>query len=116
MKAIIITKPGAPDVLDNRQVPAPQPSPHKVQVRVYAAGLNRADLLQRQGYYPALPDAPQDIPGMEFAGEVAAVGAHVHMWQPGQRVFGIAGAGWPAEFIFASRTRPARLPAPPHHD
>src|SRR5713101_1451446 len=111
MKAIIITKPGGPEVLDIREVPTPQPSPHRVQVRVYAAGLNRADLLQRQGYYPAPPDAPQDILGMEFAGEVAAVGAHVQMWQPGQRVFGIAGGGCQAEYIVAHERMLAEIPA-----
>src|SRR5260370_17196600 len=110
MKAIIITKPGGPEVLDIREVPTPQPSPHKVQVRVYAAGLNRADLLQRQGYYPAPPDAPQDIPGMEFAGEVAPGGAHVQMWQPGQRVFGIAAGGCQPQHILSPNPLPSQLP------
>jgi putative PIG3 family NAD(P)H quinone oxidoreductase len=66
---------------------------------VRAAGLNRADLLQRAGGYAAPPDSPADIPGLEFAGEVDAVGPLVRSWKPGQRVMGIAGGGGQAEYI-----------------
>jgi NADPH:quinone reductase-like Zn-dependent oxidoreductase len=58
-------------------------------VRVHAAGLNRADIIQRQGKYPAPPGFPKDIPGLEFAGEVEAIGEEVRSWKLGQRVFGI---------------------------
>src|SRR5713101_3576585 len=74
MKAVFITKPGGPEVLEIREVPTPQPSAEELLVRVHAAGINRADLLQCQGKYPAPPDAPQEIPGLEFAGEVEAIG------------------------------------------
>lgn len=111
MKAVLITKPGGPEVLEIREVPTPQPSPHEVLVRVRAAGLNRADILQRQGYYPAPPGVPPDIPGLEFAGEVAALGAQVTMWRPGQRVFGIAGGGAQAEYIVAHEHTLAEIPA-----
>src|SRR5260370_35283946 len=110
MKAVVITKPGGPEVLEIREVATPQPSAEEVLVRVHAAGLNRADLLQRQGKYPAPPDAPQEIPGLEFAGEVEATGANVKMWRPGQRVFGIAGGGSQAECIVAHERMLGAIP------
>jgi len=111
MQALIITKPGGPEVLEIREVPTPQPSLHEVLVRVHAAGLNRADILQRQGYYPAPADAPQDIPGLEFAGEVAALGPEATAWKAGQRVFGIAGGGGQAEYIVTHERMLAEIPA-----
>jgi putative PIG3 family NAD(P)H quinone oxidoreductase len=81
-----------------------------VLVRVHAAGLNRADLLQRRGYYPAPPGAPQDIPGLEFAGEVVAVGPMALRWKPGRRVMGIAGGGGQAEYILAPEGSLAEVP------
>lgn len=93
-----------------RDVPTPQPASREVLVRVHAAGLNRADLLQRQGYYPAPSGAPQDIPGLEFAGEVAAPGSGVQMWRPGQRVFGIAGGGCQAEYMVAHERMLTEVP------
>src|SRR5581483_1429635 len=110
MQALIITKPGGPEVLEIREVLTPQPSSHEVLVRVHAAGLNRADILQRQGHYPAPADAPQDIPGLEFAGEVAALGPETTAWQPGQRVFGIAGGGGQAEYIVTHERMLAEIP------
>jgi len=70
-----------------------------VLVRVRASSLNRADLLQRQGKYPPPPGFPAEIPGMEFAGEVAEVGSSVRRWKPGQRVFGLIGGGGHAEYV-----------------
>ena len=65
MKAIVITRPGGPDVLALQERPAPEPGRGEVRVRVRATALNRADLLQRMGHYPAPPDAPaSSIPGM----------------------------------------------------
>jgi putative PIG3 family NAD(P)H quinone oxidoreductase len=111
MKAAIITKPGGFDVLEVRDVPAP-PSPGRgyVRVRVRAAGLNRADILQRRGHYPAPPGAPKDIPGLEFAGEVDEVGEAVQTWKPGQRVFGITGGGGHAEYIVVPACHLAAVP------
>jgi NADPH2:quinone reductase len=69
MKAVIITAPGGPEVLEIGEVEMPPlPSADRVRVRVHAAGVNRADVLQRQGHYPAPPGYPQNIPGLEFAG------------------------------------------------
>ena len=72
MRAIVITKPGGPDVLSVVERPAPEPSRGEVRVRVRATAVNRADLLQRMGMYPAPADSPADIPGLEVAGEVEA--------------------------------------------
>ncbi len=99
MKAVIITQPGGPEVLQIRDVETPEPIGDSVRVRVRAAGLNRADLSQRMGMYPAPVGSPADIPGMEFAGEIDAVGPLVRMYQKGQRVMGIVGGGAQAEYI-----------------
>ncbi|MGZ5967887.1 MAG: alcohol dehydrogenase catalytic domain-containing protein, partial [Polyangiales bacterium] len=70
MRAIVITKFGGPEVLELRDVPAPTPERGEVRVRIHATAVNRADLMQRMGAYPAPADSPQDIPGLEFAGVV----------------------------------------------
>lgn len=99
MKAAIITRPGGPEVLEIQEVETPEPAGDQVRVRVRAAGINRADLLQRAGGYPAPAGWPAHIPGMEFAGEVDAVGPLARSWKPGQRVMGLAGGGAQAEYI-----------------
>ena len=99
MRAVIITRPGGPEVLEIQEVETPEPTGDYVRVRVRAAGLNRADLSQRAGHYPAPPGSPSNIPGLEFAGEVDAVGPLVRMWKPGQRVMGLVGGGGQAQYI-----------------
>ena len=99
MRAAVILRPGGPDVLAVEERPRPQPASDEVLVKVRASGLNRADILQRRGHYPPPPDAPVDVPGIEFAGEVEAVGNNVAMWRSGDRVFGMTGGGAHAEFI-----------------
>ncbi len=79
------------------QHPDPQPGNGEVLVRVHAAGLNGADMMQRRGLYPAPPGSPQDIPGMELAGEVAALGPGVERFDVGARVMAIVGGGAQAE-------------------
>lgn len=79
-------------------------------VRVRATALNRADLLQRAGRYPAPPGSPADIPGLEIAGEVADVGAAATRWRAGDRVFGIIGGGGNAEFATLHEDELARVP------
>lgn len=101
MRAVIITRSGGPEVLEIQDVALPEPVGDQVRVRVRAAGLNRADLSQRAGYYPAPPGSPANIPGLEFAGEVDAVGPLVHTWKPGQRVMGITGGGGQAEYVLS---------------
>jgi NADPH:quinone reductase len=99
MRAIVITTPGGPEVLEVQEVETPEPVGDYVRVRVRASGVNRADLLQRAGAYPAPPGAPSNIPGLEFAGEVDAIGPLVRAWKPGQRVMGLAGGGGQAQYI-----------------
>lgn len=99
MRAVVITRPGGPEVLEVQEVARPEPQGDEVRVQVRAAGINRADLLQRAGGYPAPPGVPGNIPGLEFAGVVEAVGPRVRQWQPGQRVMGLAGGGAQAEYI-----------------
>lgn len=111
MQAVVITRPGGPEVLEIRDVPMPEPVGELVLVRVHAAGLNRADLAQRAGFYPAPPGYPSDIPGLEFAGEVAAVGPAVSRWQVGQRVMGITGGGGQAAYILAHEGLLVEIPA-----
>lgn len=92
-KAIRIREPGGPEVLEVGEIAVPNPGPSQVLVEVAAAGLNRADCLQRRGFYPAPPGVPPDVPGLEFAGVVDSVGASVDAWKPGDRVMGIVGGG-----------------------
>lgn len=110
MRAVVITRPGGPEVLELRDVPRPAPGEGHVLVRVRASALNRADLLQRQGRYPAPAGSPADIPGLEFAGEVSALGPGTTLWREGDRVFGIAGGGAQAEFLVAHERMLARIP------
>jgi putative PIG3 family NAD(P)H quinone oxidoreductase len=111
MRAVIITQPGGPEVLAVRDVPdLSQPGGAEVLVRVRAAGVNRADILQRRGNYPAPPGSPADIPGLEFAGEVVAVGPSVLRWKPGQRVMGLAAGGAQADYVVASESVLVEIP------
>ena len=114
MKAAVITRPGGPEVLEIREVPQPRPASGQVLIRVHASALNRADLLQRAGRYPAPAGSPVDIPGMEFAGEVAECGPNAQRWKPGQRVFGITGGGAHAEYVAVDERTLAEIP--PHLD
>src|SRR3954468_12251852 len=77
--------------------PDPEPGPGQVLVRVRSAGLNGADLLQRKGAYPAPPGSPADIPGLELAGEVVALGPGAERFREGDRVMAIVGGGGQAE-------------------
>src|SRR5260370_20140962 len=101
MRAVVITRPGGPEVLEIQDMETPEPVGEQVRVRVRASGINRADLLQRAGGYPVPPGSPSNIPGLEFAGEVDAIGPLVRMWKPGQRVMGVAGGGAQAEYILS---------------
>jgi NADPH2:quinone reductase len=102
------------DSLTLAQSPEPQPGPHDVLVRVMASALNRADLLQAMGRYPAPPDAPQDIPGLEYAGEVVGAGPRAKRFAVGTHVMGIVGGGAFAELLTVherlAMPAPASLP------
>lgn len=110
MKALVITRPGGPEVLEMMDRPVPQPGPGEIRVRVHASALNRADLLQRRGSYPAPPGAPADIPGLEYAGEVDAVGEGAGLWAVGNRVMGIVGGGGHAEYVVVHEREAIRIP------
>ncbi|HEX8690961.1 MAG TPA: NAD(P)H-quinone oxidoreductase [Longimicrobium sp.] len=110
MKAIVIARPGGPEVLVQEEREVPQPGPGEVRVRVHASALNRADLLQRRGAYPAPPGAPADVPGLEYAGEVDAVGEGAGLWAVGNRVMGIVGGGGHAEFVVVHEREAIRVP------
>lgn len=110
MRAIAITRPGGPEVLAVVERPLPEPSRGEVRVRVRATAVNRADLLQRIGAYPAPADSPADIPGLEIAGEVDALGPGVERLAIGDRVFGLVGGGGYAEAIVSHERALARIP------
>ena len=111
MKAIKIGSFGGVEGLQVVEVAdAPKPTADRVRVRVRAAGLNRADILQRLGRYPAPPGYPQDIPGLEFAGEVESAGEDARFWKIGDRVFGITGGGAQAEYVTVPEGTLARIP------
>ncbi|BCX88304.1 NADPH:quinone reductase [Methylomarinovum tepidoasis] len=101
MKAIEITHPGGPEVLQLTERPAPRPGPGEVLIQVKAAGVNRPDVVQRQGLYPPPPGA-SDIPGLEVAGIITAVGPEVSQWQHGDAVCALLTGGGYAEYCIAA--------------
>ena len=110
MRGVVITRPGGPEVLEVRALECPEPGANEILVRVRATALNRADLLQRQGRYPAPPGAAADVPGLEFAGEVEALGDGARAWRVGDRVFGITGGGGHAQHVTIHEQAVARIP------
>jgi putative PIG3 family NAD(P)H quinone oxidoreductase len=98
MKAVVFDAPGSPEVLRLGEVPDPLPGPEDLLVRNFAAGVNRADLLQRLGRYPP-PPGESEILGLEFAGEVLSWGERVTGFERGDRVFGLLGGGGYAELV-----------------
>ena len=98
MTAITISKHGPPEVLEAADVPVPMPGAEELLVRVRAAGVNRADCMQRVGSYPMPPGVGELVPGLEIAGEVEAVGSAVTDYAPGDRVFGLVAEGAYAEY------------------
>jgi NADPH2:quinone reductase len=109
MKCIEISKPGGPEVLVPAERPAPAPKANEILVKVAAAGVNRPDVLQRMGKYP-LPPGASDLPGLEIAGEVAACGADVKMWKPGDKVCALVHGGGYAEYCVTPEVQ--ALPVP----
>jgi putative PIG3 family NAD(P)H quinone oxidoreductase len=111
MRAVVITSHGGVGGIGVMEVESPPaPVADRVRVRVHAAGLNHADILQRRGSYPAPPGYPQNIPGLEFAGEVEAIGDAVGAWKIGDRVFGIIAGGAQAELVVVPESNLARVP------
>lgn len=111
MKAVVITQPGAPEVLQIQEREKPQPGGTEVLIKVYAAGVNRPDVFQRKGNYPPPPGARQDIPGLEVAGVIEAIGADVTEWKPGDLVCALLAGGGYAEYALAQAAHCLPVPA-----
>jgi len=97
MKAVAISQPGGPEVLQPVVRPVPAPKPGEVLIKVAAAGVNGPDLMQRKGLYPA-PAGASDLPGLEVAGDIVALGSEVKRWKTGDKVAALANGGGYAEF------------------
>src|SRR5947209_10386473 len=106
MRAVVIQD----EQLVVEERPDPEPGAGQVLVAIKAAGLNGADMHQRLGRYPAPPDSPQDIPGLEFAGEVAACGPGADRFSPGDRVMAVVGGGGQAEMTVVHERLLMRVP------
>jgi putative PIG3 family NAD(P)H quinone oxidoreductase len=118
MRAVVLDGYGGPEVLRVADVPAPVPGPDELLVDVHHSALNRADVIQRTGGYPdprrAVGDTSPEIPGMEYAGRVAAVGGRVRGWSVGDAVMGIEAGGCYAEQLVTHER--LALPVPPGLD
>jgi putative PIG3 family NAD(P)H quinone oxidoreductase len=110
MKAVVFTGVGGNEVVEAQERPDPAPGPGQVLVAAAFAGVNPADALQRAGRYPAPPGVPPDIPGLEVAGTVVALGEGVSRWQPGDRVFGLVAGGGLADRVAVHGTNVAAIP------
>lgn len=111
MKAIVITKPGGPEVLQIQDREKPSPKPNEVLIRVKAAGVNRPDIFQRKGSYPPPADVSQDIPGLEVAGIVESIGSEVIQWKTGDLVCALLGGGGYAEYAVVDARHCLPVPA-----
>ena len=112
MRAVVIPEYGGVEVLEVRDVPDPVPGPEEVLVEVACSAMNRADLLQRMGLYPAPGPKPEfEIPGMEFAGTIAALGERVIGWSVGDEVMGIVSGGAKAERVVTHERMLQRIPS-----
>jgi NADPH:quinone reductase len=111
MRAVIYEGAGGPEVITIGEVPKPEVGKDHIRVRVHAAGLNRADLIQRRGQYPAPHGWPANIPGLEYAGEVEAVRPGVTRWRVGDRIMGLVGGGAQAEFVVVHQDEVLPIPS-----
>lgn len=111
MKAVYVKEFGGFENLEIREVENPsKPRGTEILINVKASALNRADLVQRLGKYPAPKGFPQNILGLEFSGEVAEIGEHITKFKTGDRVFGITGGGAQAEFLLTDEKLVAKIP------
>jgi len=110
MKAIMITTYGGPESLTLTDRPTPTPLDHEVLIKVRAAGINRPDIFQRKGHYPAPTGVVPDIPGLEVSGVIVACGRSATTWKLGDRVCALVGGGGYAEYVAVDATHCLRLP------
>jgi len=110
MQVLRITRPGGPEVLAFDERPSPTPGASELLVRVHATALNRADLMQVQGHYPSPPGVPADVAGIEYAGEVLAVGSLVRRFKVGDRVMGLVGGGAFSEQLITHEREALHIP------
>jgi NADPH:quinone reductase len=111
MIAIRIARPGGPEVLQPMEVRRPKPGPRDVLIRVAAAGVNRPDLMQREGKYPPPPGA-SDIPGLELSGTISTCGSEVARWREGDQVCALVSGGGYAEYCVAPEVQCLPIPSP----
>jgi len=111
MRAITIVRRDQQGVLELGERPVPEPGSREILVRVAATAVNRADLLQRRGQYPAPPGAPPDIPGLEYAGVVERAASDVTEWEVGEWVMGLVGGGSYAEYLVVHEGEAIPVPA-----
>lgn len=111
MRAMVITESGTPEVLRLRHRPLPVPKSDEVLIKVKAAGVNRPDVLQRKGQYPAPKGAPQDIPGLEIAGTIVECGVDVNKFNPGNPVCALVAGGGYAEYIVVPEGQCISMPS-----
>jgi NADPH2:quinone reductase len=111
MKAIVIEKPGAPDVLQYKERPQPEPQANELLVKVAAAGVNRPDVAQRKGHYPPPPGASPDIPGLEIAGTVVSTGKDCTRYKVGDIVCALVTGGGYAEYCVVPEAQALPVPA-----
>jgi NADPH2:quinone reductase len=110
MTAIAIREPGGPDVLVATEQPLPSPGEGEILVKVIAAGVNRPDVMQRQGHYPP-PKGATEIPGLEIAGEVVELGRGTKRWKQGDKIMALVVGGGYAEYCLAFETHALPVPA-----
>jgi putative PIG3 family NAD(P)H quinone oxidoreductase len=110
MIAVSITRPGGPDVLRPVEIPVPEPGAREVLIRMAAAGVNRPDVMQREGKYPPPPGA-SDIPGLEVSGTIAGLGADVRRWREGDQVCALVAGGGYAEYCLAPDVQCLPIPS-----
>ena len=110
MKAVIIDKPGGPEVLQLANRPIPKPASGEVLIRVAFAGINRPDIAQRKGRYPAPPGAPQDIPGLEVSGIIESLASDCIRFKPGDAVCALLSGGGYAEYVTVAEGQCMHLP------
>ena len=111
MKAMVITEAGGPEVLQVRHRLIPEPKTHEVLIKVAAAGVNRPDVLQRKGQYPAPKGAPQDIPGLEVGGTIVKCGDDANKFKSGDAVCALVAGGGYAEYIVVPEGQCISMPS-----